>query len=221
VGDDDLLYHAMRFRNGAWTGFLQLDGAGGYPNFAARDVAIAITGTWNSPGSAHVVANGLAAGGLFHRVRAGDGTWTPFGGVPGANGRDTKEVAIAITDNGDAYTAVTQRNGSGFQVLRQVRWSNGSWDSFVPVGGVPANVSDVALSVTTDSSPKARVAFTDADGATWYQERSNISLPSAWTGAATNTQLMSTGSRTVSMTEQRLEAGVTSVDVLVTQAQPQ
>jgi hypothetical protein len=140
---------------------------------------------------------------------------------PGADGRDTKEVAIAIADNGDAYTAVTQRNGSGSQVLRQVRWSNGSWDSFVPVGSVPANVGDVALSVTTGSSPKARVAFTDAAGATWYQERGNINLPAAWTGAATNSQLMSTGSRTVSMTEQRTEAGVTSVDVLVTQARPQ
>jgi hypothetical protein len=67
------------------------------------------------------------------------------------------------------------------------------------------------------------VAFTDADGATWYQERSNISLPSAWTGSATTTKLMSTGSRTVSMTNFGSDSDPRwiSVDVLVTQAQPQ
>jgi hypothetical protein len=222
VGDDDLLYHAVRFPDGKWTkgtwnGFGRLDGYGGASVFAARDAAIAITGsTWTTPGTAHVVANSLAAGGLYHRVRYTDGNWSVFGNVPDAQGRDTQGVAIAIADNGDAYVVATQRNANGeAQLLRQVRYSNGNWDSFVTVGSVPANVSDVALSVTGGSNPLARVAFTDQAGATWYQERGTINLPASWSGEATKTKLLSSGSRAVSIADDRKFNDY--VDVLVTQ----
>jgi hypothetical protein len=65
----------------------------------------------------------------------------------------------------------------------------------------------------------AKVAFTDATGGTWYQERGSINLPSSWSGAATNTNLMNTGSRTVSMSS--LRGGSGQLELLVTQAQPQ
>jgi Tol biopolymer transport system component len=226
VGEDDLLYHAIRFPDGRWTngsvnGFKRLAGVGGFPNFAARDVAIATTGgNFSSPGSAHVVANGLSVGGLYHCVRAANGTWTAFGSIPGAHGRDTQSVAIAVADNGDAYTTVTQRNANGgAELLRQVRWSNGNWDSFVALGSIPADVSDVALHISGGSRPIARVAFTDKAGSTWYQERGNINVQSAWTGAAVNTKLMGTGSRAVSISDDRKFNDF--IDVLVTQAQPQ
>jgi hypothetical protein len=156
VGDDDLLYHAMRFpdgrwTNGLWNGFGRLDGYGsGGSGFSARDVAIAVTAsTPTSPGSAHVVASHLTVGGLYHRIRSSDGNWTWFGKVPGAEGRDTQEVAIDVADNGDAYTLVTQRDGNGgSQVLRQIRWNDSSWGSFVAVGSVPTNVKDVALALS-------------------------------------------------------------------------
>ena len=203
VGDDDLLYHAMRFPGHVEqrdvAGFARLDGYAGASVFAARDVTIAITGSnFHITRSAHVVANSLAGGGLYRRVRWTDGDWTGFGSVPGSHGLDTQELAIGMADSGDAYITATYRNGGDSTRILAGSLEQRRLGRVVPVAA-SGHVKMWRSLSPGGSSPIARMAFTDAGGNTWYQERGSINLSSSWSSAANNANLLHTGSRRIAV----------------------
>ncbi|MBG9386929.1 hypothetical protein [Caenimonas aquaedulcis] len=176
VAQDGGVYHTVRDAHGAWSGFQPLEGPDG-PAFAARDVAIAIGGSSAvMPGTAQVVASGLA-GGVFHL--AGTRTGARFQPVPGAAEMDADQLAIAAAEDGTAHLLATVNTGSGSSVQRQFRDASGRWDpSFVkvslPLSSVPYNIA-----LTLSRAGHAQLLYTDQSGA-WLQERSDPSSASSW-----------------------------------------
>jgi hypothetical protein len=216
--NDNLVYHAMRYANGTWSGFNPLDGDEGAPNFAARDVAITINAsTPTSPGNAQVIANAFGLGAVFHRVRWAAGNWTPFQMVPGSYG-STNELAIAADESGNANVLATSGNGKILQVLR---YAAGNWSNWLyaglPAGTTLAASSDVA--VTRTLSGTAQMMFTDAAGNVLLQERPTPNEPSSWQSQVPTTQIANTVGRAVS-----ISAGATtdsSSQLLLTRTFPQ
>jgi hypothetical protein len=222
--DNNLVYHAMRYANGTWSGFNPLTGAGGAPNFAARDVAITINASSpTSPGNAQVIANGLSASSVYYRVRWVDGSWSPFQQVPGAEGMFTSKLAIAAAEDGstDILATTTALDGSNGRIMHVLRDANSNFGGWVTVGlskGTTISVSsDVA--VTRTLSGTAQLLFIDSAGNASFQERSNPNLPSSWSSQVTTTPIISTVGRGVS-----ISAGATagsSSQLLLTRTFPQ
>jgi len=216
VGSDDIVYHAMRYANGSWSGFAQVNGANGAANFAARDVAIAIVNSsLSTPGQAHVVANGLGGGTVYHRVRLDDGNWTPWG-APG--GPATNAVAVAFAGNKDLYLVGTTTSGG---ITRTVRRASGAWDSCVSVSDLPAGgFKDVAVSIDSDpftgNAKLAYLAYVGNDNQVWSQARLNPAGASSWTGEPAWSSPVMPNGRSVSMAMRG-----SLLELLAVQAQPQ
>lgn len=218
VGQDDLVYHAKRNADGTWSGFTALNGANGAPNFAARDVSIAVTRNEGlKPGTTHIVANGLLEGQVYHRVRWADGSWTPWAIVSNEPAQ-TSSVAIATADNDDAYL-LTSSPTQG--LMRKVRFGkDGSWSDWVVMSNQPQGVvKDVALAVRGYgvSNSEAHVSYVDAQSKVWYRAVPSPRDVPYWTNPAFQpTEVMGNG-RTVSVS---YDANI-SVELLAGQAQPQ
>jgi len=216
VGSDDIVYHAMRYANGSWSGFEPVNGANGAANFAARDVAIAIVDSSTSaPGQAHVVANGLGGGTVYHRVRLDDGNWTPWG-APG--GPATNAVAVAFAGNKDLYLLGTTTTGG---LARTVRHASGAWDSWVNVGQMPVDpLKDVSVFIASDASTgealTAYVSYIGSDGQVWFQSRPKPGVASSWTKYPLQWLPVMANGRSVSIT-----LSGSTPELLAVQAQPQ
>jgi Tol biopolymer transport system component len=216
VGANDLVYHAMRYTSGTWSGFNLVDGYGGVANFAARDVAIAIVNSsTSSPGQAHVAANGKAAGDVYHRVRLESGNWTSWGSLGNAS---TDSLALAFAGNADLYLLATTPTG----IARQLRHPNGAWDGWVNVSQVPAGglrdvTVSIASSVSTGDAVLAHVAYVEASGQVSYQSRYAPGNATSWTNPPLAAMPVMSNGRTVSST---LAPGA-ALELVVVQAQPQ
>lgn len=178
VGANDLVYHAVRYTNGSWSGFNLVGGYSGAANFAARDVAIAIVNsTTTTPGQAHVVGNGLQHGDVYHRVRLDGGGWTPWLPIS-AQTAQTNQVAIAFDGSANAFVLTTSPTQG---VMRRVRFPSGNWNSWVHM---PSNGSyplkDVSLSLSS-ALPLAWVGYIGVDGGVWAQKIDNPLLDASWT----------------------------------------
>ncbi len=210
---DNLVYHSMRFANGTWSGFNLLNGYNGSANFAARDVAIAIGGSSSSsPGTAQVIASGLAGGAVFHRVRLPDGSWTPFDLPPGVIS-STDQLAIATALNGDAYVLAA---GPDKGIVRQLRRADGSWDSWISMANVPTALRDVSLTIgrNTMGQHVAKVSYVAPDGTVSFQQRENASRQLAWTDPAIQPVNLMTDGRSASISNT-----ATGAALVVVQAQ--
>lgn len=220
VGADNLVYHAMRYPSGTWAGFNPLDGYGGGGNFAARDAAIAIAGsTSSSPGQAQVVANGLDAGFVYHRLRYTDGNWTPWGALEGAVGQ-TGAVAIATVanGNGDAYVLATSPTQG---IMRQLRHADGTWDGWVQMSNVPSGgVQDVSLALNGGINGVPAVAwvtYVGPDGRSWSQRRPDADKQISWLDTSITPLFVMPNSRSVSISPN----SISFVELIVVQTQAQ
>jgi len=207
----------MQFPNGTWSGFTQLSGFNGAPNFQARDVGIAINGSSaTSAGNAQVVANGLVANSVFHRVRWPAGDWTPFLQVPGAETLSTQAVAIASSDDYYTNLLVTTTNGVVKQVLRDPGGNWGAWVNVPLPQGMQFNeASDVAVTRTEVAGSVAYLMLLDSTGKAWFQVRTFPNQTASWQGQEA-VQLITTNGRSVS-----LSAGGFQSPILVTRTYPQ
>ena len=220
---DNVVYHGMRYANGTWSGFTAINGFSGAPNFQARDVAITINAsTYNSAGNAQVIANGLAVGSVFYRVRWAAGNWSPFSQVPGAGGMNTHELAIAASEDGntDILATTSAADGSQSRILHLLREANENWGGWVTVGlpkGTLLASPDVAVARTPNGT--AQMMFTDSTGNAVFQERSNPNLPSSWQSEVAGVPITSAAGRAVSISP---AADLTSKSqLLVTRTFPQ
>jgi len=137
-------------------------------------------GTSSSPGVAQVVANGLDAGYVYHRVRWAGGNWSPWGRL-GTDVAQTGSLAIATAGNGDAYVLATSPTRG---VLRQVRSYSGTWDGWVQMS-TDADLPLQGVSLALRSAPgqqadTAWVAFTAADGSAYSDTIAQPIQASAW-----------------------------------------
>jgi hypothetical protein len=151
------LFHTIRFCDGTWAPFGDIKGQAGNPGFAG-DVSVAGNiGT----GELHVVLSN-ATGGLWHTIRAANGTWQPFGdvttqaGKPGCSGwfsfacsSTVGHVASALIGC-NLHVVVSTDSGGLFHTIRSC---NGSWASFGDIkvqAGNPGNFADVSIAGNAD-----------------------------------------------------------------------
>jgi hypothetical protein len=220
---DNLVYHTMRKADGSWTGFVPLNGWAGAAHFAARDVAITINASSpTSPGNAQVIANGLADGNVYYRVRWMDGSWSPFQQLPTASaGVEAQKIAIAADESGSTDVLIMRSTlGSDGQIAHIHRDAAGNWGSWqgVPTPGVwLSQYSDVAVTRTLNG--KAQLLFTDGAGNVLFQERSNPNSSDSWKDPVSSKPIIGATGRTVSISA-GVNADAASV-ILLTRTYPQ
>jgi hypothetical protein len=127
---------------------------------------------------------------------------------------DTRELAIAAGEDGNAYVLATVAGPNGTaQIKRQVRYPN-SWDpSFVTVA-VPVGVTltpSSAIALTLSATGNAQLLYTDQSGAARFQERTTPLSQSSWTAQVPNFLVASSGSRAVSLSAWPMSAAPTEV----------
>jgi hypothetical protein len=229
VGEDDTVYHTVRFANGTWQaqGFAPV--ASGNAWAKARDVAISIgNSSSSSPGIAQIVASSLDIGEVYHIIRSPNG-WSAWTQLPGSAAMNAREVAIAVGQDGNTYVLATAVQPDGtVQIKRQARYAGSSWwdSSFVTVATPPSVTlgpkTDIALTLTPGPNGTvltAQLVYTDNAGATWFQERGNPINQPSWTGQVSNALVANSGSRAVSISAQPSSGGPSEVTIVRTSPQ--
>lgn len=122
---DGRLWHAFRNSTLTWSGF-------GDPEQFAGDIGSVsdVAMQYLKKGQTHVLAVNTA-GGLFHTIRAANGTWGGFGDVKGAAGNVGSFTRVAAAEiNDEVHVAGITSNNHLWHTIRHV---NGSWNSFVDI----------------------------------------------------------------------------------------
>ncbi|MET9961230.1 FG-GAP-like repeat-containing protein, partial [Streptomyces sp. NPDC006326] len=157
IGGDGRIYHNARYRNGSWQGWNPVS------TWSAR--AVAATGM--PSGDLQVVIIGLD-GKLYHTARYADGRWQPWNaieGYQGATGFAASSVAVAGMPNGDAQFVAVGNDGRQYHTIRFV---NGSWQGWSPIGGVDNATS---VGITGMSNGDAQLIAVAPDGIVYQNAR--------------------------------------------------
>ncbi|MFF2750583.1 glycoside hydrolase domain-containing protein [Kitasatospora sp. NPDC058048] len=164
----------VRQSSGAWPGFSPLTGGAG----VFRGSEAAITGL--PGGSSQELGIGLD-GRLYHGVRAANGSWSGFAGVPddGTPATQARRTGIAGMPDGSSQVVTV---GSDGNVYHRIRSADGNWSGYgaLPGVGTPTmGASDIAIAGLPDGS--AQVLAIGNDGNVYHETRfSNGS----WSGFA-------------------------------------
>ncbi|GAA1660228.1 hypothetical protein GCM10009765_07060 [Fodinicola feengrottensis] len=146
---NDRVYHEIRYPDGNWRGFQGLPGIGTTETAGAK--AAGVAGLPN--GSSQVVIIGTDNR-VYHEVRFPDGNWSGFNGLPGIGTTEpagAKAVAITGMSDGSAQVLIV---GLDNQVYHEIRFPDGNWSGFAPLGatakavsiaGLPGNSAQVAI----------------------------------------------------------------------------
>ncbi len=161
IGADDVVYHRARLADGSWTPFYALNGAG--TDTAAKGKKISIAGF--ADGSAHVVIIGWD-GNAYHRVRAADGSWTPFAPL----GSQARDVSITSLPDGSAQVVIL---GGDDVVYHRVRAADGTWTPFAALNGAGtgAAAKGKKVSVSGAAGGSAHVVIVGWDGNAYHRVR--------------------------------------------------
>jgi hypothetical protein len=129
VNADGRLWHSIRFADGSWQPFGDVEIPAGEMGDLV-DVAVAAVGP-----TLHLVA--ITAGGrLWHTIRFADGSWQPFGDVEIPAGEMGDLARVAVGGVGPTlHLAVVNTAG---RMWHTIRFADGSWQSFgdveIPAG---------------------------------------------------------------------------------------
>lgn len=123
---DGRLWHTIRFPNGPWQQFGDVEGQTG-DRGTIRDVSCATVA-----GELHLCAV-PGDGRLWHTIRFANGTWQQFGDVEGQTGdRGSIREVSAGEASGALHVAATTGDG---RLWHTIRAANGTWQPFGDVEG--------------------------------------------------------------------------------------
>ncbi|MFD3868911.1 peptidoglycan DD-metalloendopeptidase family protein [Streptomyces sp. NPDC058623] len=155
VSNEGKLYHTVRFADGSWGGFGDVNAAAGQLANVTQVAAASV--------GAELQVAVVADGKVYHTVRRADGNWTPLAAVGNPVG-DKPVTKVAMARTGSDVQLVAVADG----VLHHTaRLSNGTWLGWgdVSAEGAPAGVADVAIAGTGND---LQVVLTAENGAKQY-----------------------------------------------------
>ena len=156
------LWHTIRFEDGSWQPFGDLEGQTGDVGDVV-DVADAAAGA-----DLHVCAvNG--AGRLWHTIRFADGSWQPFGDVEGQTGDRGELSRVAAAAVGQDVHACAV-NAAG-RLWHAIRFADGSWTPFGDIEGQTGDVGDVTHVAAAGIGQDLHVCAVNAAGRLWHAIR--------------------------------------------------
>jgi hypothetical protein len=162
VNADGRLWHTIRYANGSWQHFGDVEGQTG----DMGDLRFA--GAASIGGDLHVCAiNG--AGRLWHTIRYADGSWQPFGDVEGQTGDMGALVSTAAASiGGDLHVCAI--NGAG-QLWHTIRYADGSWQPFGDVEGQTGDMGELTAVAAASIGGDLHVCAINGAGRLWHTIR--------------------------------------------------
>lgn len=161
------VFHRVRRADGTWTDFAGLNGLGTLDTASASAVSVAGL----PDGSVQVAIDG--DGGVFHRERRPDGTWSQFAPLNGRGTTSTAQasaVAIAGLPDGSSHVVII---GAGGATYHRVRYPSGHWSEFAPLNGVGTSSVALGTAVAVAGLPdgSAQVSIVGTDGNVYHRVR--------------------------------------------------
>ena len=174
IGSDGNVYHEVRTKAGAWSGFQPVAGLSGSATMAASAISI----TADPDSTAQLVVIG-SDGNVYHEVRQASGGWTGFKAVTGVGTPTMAASAVSITADPDG-SAQLVAIGSDGNVYHEIREKPGNWTGFAAVGGVGTpKMAATAVSITADPDGSAQLVAVGNDGNVYHEVRQ---ASGNWTG---------------------------------------
>jgi hypothetical protein len=170
VTSDGKLWHTIRYPNGTWQPFGDVEGQTGDGGFIT-DVDVQVIGAGPN-GVLHLCAVN-SDGRLAHTIRYPD-HWQPFGDVEGQAGERGRFVSVALANvNDELHLLGVTSDG---RLWHTIRHANGAWEPFGDVkgqAGDPGAFTRVAASLLPDAqngNPLTVLGIT-SDGRLFQTER--------------------------------------------------
>jgi hypothetical protein len=169
--DQGGIWHTIRAADRTWQIFGDVKGQAGDPGFVYDVAAAGDTADGNLQVLAVANPAGTTTTGLWHTIRAADGTWQLFGDVEGQAGDPGNVTKVASAVIGcDLHVVVSTFDGG---LWHAIRFCDGTWQPFGDVkgqAGDPGPVTDVSASGNSATGELNVVAST-ADGGLWHTIR--------------------------------------------------
>jgi hypothetical protein len=148
VTSDGKLWHTIRYPNGGWAPFGDVEGQTG-DGGSITDVAVRVIGAGPN-GVLHLCAVN-SDGQLKHTIRNPNGGWYPFGDVEGQAGERGRFVSVALANvNDELHLLGVTSDG---RLWHTIRHANGAWEPFGDVkgqAGNPGTFTRVSASLLND-----------------------------------------------------------------------
>ncbi|XHF22954.1 matrixin family metalloprotease [Corallococcus exercitus] len=162
VTTEGRLWHTIRYLDGAWNSFGDVEAQTGDRGFIT-DMDLQSIGN-----EVHVCAVS-SDGHLWHTIRRADGTWYPFGDVEAQTGdRGSFRTVSATSVASELHVCGTTADGRLWHTLRR---ANGSWYPFGDIEGQSGDRGSLTDVDCANVGGEVHVCAVNSDGQLWHSVR--------------------------------------------------
>ncbi len=156
------LWHTIRFADGSWHPFGDVEGQTGDMGTLRQATCASIAG------DVHLIAVN-SAGRLWHTIRFADGSWQPFGDVEGQTGdMGSLTGASSASVGGDVHALAVNSAG---RLWHTIRFADGSWQPFGDVEGQTGDMGTLRQASCASIGGDVHVIAVNSAGRLWHTIR--------------------------------------------------